>query len=163
MKNKILSCTNKRMIISFLSFFTFPSSLPPFILSQFHHFLAAINEAGTRAKPPSGAQPSGAPAAPPSETGSRGSSIRRASSQAAKSPTPVTSPSETGAVSKGRRNSNILPVVVVPCHVQYMSSSSTNGVLALIRSVRHHRVRGSVRPEEKPRIEQSNALHVINP
>ena len=88
--------------ISFLSFFHFPSfpSITPFS----PNFRRRI-KAGARAKPPSGAQSHGAPAGPPSETGSRGSSIRRASSQAAKSPTPVTSPSEAGATSKGRPSS----------------------------------------------------------
>lgn len=144
------------MIISFLSIFHFP-----FLLSQFHHFPAAKNKAGARAKPPSGAQSSGAPAAPPSETGSRGSSIRRASSQAAKSPTPVTSPSETGAVSKGRRKSTIIPsVVVVPCNVKcpVLSFPRTNSPLSVVRSSSSSPSRGSFRPEDELRIEQSFAI-----
>ena len=141
------------MIISILSFSHYPPFLPSFLLSSISPFSRCQKKAGARAKPPSGAQSSGAPAAPPSETGSRGSSIRRASSQAAKSPTPVTSPSETGAVSKGRQTPLFLPsVVVVPCNVQCPMSSSprTNRMFALFcdRSVRHRRSQSS--PREFP-------------
>ena len=154
------------MIISILSISHYPPFLPSFLLSSISPFSRCQKKAGARAKPPSGAQSSGAPAAPPSETGSRGSSIRRASSQAAKSPTPVTSPSETGAVSKGRQTPLFLPsVVVVPCNVQCrrlhapiecLRSFVTAPFVIVVRS----RVRGSFRPPEELRKYQS--LHAIH-